>query len=212
MVELSDEQVEELRFRQRLERSHQASVAVAAYLQSQGWLTEIPPIRIRPSFDQRQFFRDKGDVFIWHEGDPQKLKVEVKWRNLAFTCAEDFPFHSINIDRVSKPNLASLYVSTNRDLTHALIVHLASRANWRVEMGTDPTRQYTPYEIYRCSKNDAEFVALLPSTIIAVPDPPRPKPPDLQEWVARYGGYWKIPWPEWDEAISQWREAMRQLI
>jgi len=38
-----------------------------------------------------------------------------------------------------------------------------------------------------------------------------PKPPDLQEWVARYGGYWKIDWVAWDEAIAQWREAMRHV-
>jgi hypothetical protein len=38
------------------------------------------------------------------------------------------------------------------------------------------------------------------------------KPPDLQEWVARYGGYHKIPWAEWDAAIEQWQAARRQEL
>jgi hypothetical protein len=36
-----------------------------------------------------------------------------------------------------------------------------------------------------------------------------PKPPDLQEWVARYGGYHKIPWPEWNAAMAAWHVARR---
>ena len=35
---------------------------------------------------------------------------------------------------------------------------------------------------------------------------PRLKPPDLQEWVAKYGGYWKIPWNEWDAAVKRYQE------
>jgi hypothetical protein len=27
--------------------------------------------------------------------------------------------------------------------------------------------------------------------------------PDLQEWLARYGGYWEIPWDRWDAAMER---------
>jgi hypothetical protein len=30
----------------------------------------------------------------------------------------------------------------------------------------------------------------------------RPRPPDLTEWVERYGGYDKIDWTLWDERMS----------
>lgn len=30
--------------------------------------------------------------------------------------------------------------------------------------------------------------------------------PDLQEWVARYGGYPNIPWDKWDAAINRWKD------
>jgi len=36
-----------------------------------------------------------------------------------------------------------------------------------------------------------------------------PDAPDLQEWVDRYGGYWNIPWPEWDAALARWHIARR---
>ena len=36
-----------------------------------------------------------------------------------------------------------------------------------------------------------------------------PKPPDLQEWVLRYGGYWNIPWDEWDVQVAQWEVDRR---
>lgn len=44
------------------------------------------------------------------------------------------------------------------------------------------------------------------------PRPPTTAPPDLQEWVARYGGYWRIPWPLWDKAIADARQARRDAL
>lgn len=31
--------------------------------------------------------------------------------------------------------------------------------------------------------------------------------PDLQDWVARYGGYHKIPWKQWEAALLAWQKA-----
>jgi hypothetical protein len=44
---------------------------------------------------------------------------------------------------------------------------------------------------------------------MAMTDDTYPKPPDLQEWVARYGGYPNIPWAEWDQAVAAWHLARR---
>jgi hypothetical protein len=38
------------------------------------------------------------------------------------------------------------------------------------------------------------------------------KAPDLQEWVARYGGYNKIGWPAWDAANEAWRASRRERL
>ena len=39
-----------------------------------------------------------------------------------------------------------------------------------------------------------------------------PQPPDLQEWVARYGGYTNIPWSEWDAAVSEYQAKRREVL
>jgi len=36
--------------------------------------------------------------------------------------------------------------------------------------------------------------------------------PDLQQWVARYGGYENMDWSEWDRAVARWREDRRQQL
>jgi hypothetical protein len=38
------------------------------------------------------------------------------------------------------------------------------------------------------------------------------RPPDLQKLVEAHGGYWEIPWPEYDKVIAAWHAAMRQQI
>jgi hypothetical protein len=40
----------------------------------------------------------------------------------------------------------------------------------------------------------------------------RPKPPDLQEWIRRFGGYHNIPWPEWDAANAEYQCARRDYL
>lgn len=39
-----------------------------------------------------------------------------------------------------------------------------------------------------------------------------PPMPDFQAWVARHGGYHRIPWPEWDEAVAAWDKARKNRI
>jgi hypothetical protein len=157
MPDLTAAEIEEIKFRNNLQRADAACATVAAYLRRQGWQAEVVP----QGYVERHLFHDNGDVLVWTDDDPQRRHVEVKWRNLDFTCAEDFPFQTVNIDRANKPELASLYFSVNRQLTHALIVASADRKRWVREFTGDPKRGYRRYEVYRCDKADAEFVCLL---------------------------------------------------
>ena len=43
-------------------------------------------------------------------------------------------------------------------------------------------------------------------------DPPKLEPPDLQEWVRRYGGYNNIPWADWDRANAEYQTARRERL
>ena len=39
--------------------------------------------------------------------------------------------------------------------------------------------------------------------------PSRSAKPNLEEWIARYGGRARIPWPEWDRAVEAWKAERR---
>ena len=40
-------------------------------------------------------------------------------------------------------------------------------------------------------------------------DDSSPRPPDLQEWILRHGGYASIPWDKWDAAIAEYKRERR---
>jgi hypothetical protein len=40
----------------------------------------------------------------------------------------------------------------------------------------------------------------------------RPKPPDLQHWIEKYGAYWKILWQEWDAANAKYQRDRRAYL
>jgi hypothetical protein len=44
------------------------------------------------------------------------------------------------------------------------------------------------------------------------PNTDRPMPPDLQAWIAKYGGYHKIPWAEWDAAVAAYQRERRDVL
>jgi hypothetical protein len=33
--------------------------------------------------------------------------------------------------------------------------------------------------------------------------------PNMDEWIARYGGRARIPWTEWDRAVEEWKAGRR---
>ena len=39
--------------------------------------------------------------------------------------------------------------------------------------------------------------------------PSRSAKPNMEEWIARYGGRARIPWPEWDRAVEAWKAERR---
>ena len=39
--------------------------------------------------------------------------------------------------------------------------------------------------------------------------PPQLAHPNMEEWIARYGGRARIPWAEWDRAVEAWKAERR---
>jgi hypothetical protein len=36
------------------------------------------------------------------------------------------------------------------------------------------------------------------------------RPPDLQEWIEKYGGYQNIPWDQWDRMNAEYQARRRE--
>jgi len=165
------EEIEEERFRKELLASQRPARIVAAWLSRTYSLhTEVPELKIRPANAtpaQRRAFTDKGDILAWKDHWPAKRRVEVKWRHIPFTCAEDFPFPSVNVDRLDHNLDALMFVGTNHSLTHAFVIHENTKPYWVEETSTDEARGYKPFRIYRCPLEHVTFVSLTP--------PPRPR-------------------------------------
>lgn len=220
LVDLTNEEVEEQRFRQNLERSVIAARAVAAHFRASGYEAEVPALRVRPTFADRHQYNDGGgDVLIWRKGSENKHKVEVKWRSETWTCPEEFKYPMMNIDRVrKKAPVALFYISVNKALTHAMIAKGRDKDKWVIETSTDPKRGYDPYPIYRCPVEYVEFVELR-SERPAAAQVRREEgsvtgdggAPDLQKLVEKYGGYLKIPDDEWTKYNAQLTNAQKRL-
>jgi len=95
-------------------------------------------------YDMATFYRPVG--FLRHE---------IKHRDdLIFTCAEDFPFDSILVDRKKKVDGSEgevdFYVSINKGLTHfAIIYYKCTRDKWyprlQIDRKYDPPHEYLAY-------------------------------------------------------------------
>lgn len=46
----------------------------------------------------------------------------------------------------------------------------------------------------------------------ATTDDDNRQPPDLQEWIERYGGYHKTPWDKWDAANLKYQRDRRGYL
>jgi hypothetical protein len=158
-----------MRFRQQLQRSQLAVDAVAEHYRQRGLAVTVPALRIRPTLADRKAYSDHGDLFAGFHHRPAH-RIEVKWRRLDFTAVEDFPYRTMNIDRVNKSGgLAYLYLQVNYTLTHAAMVHSRTRPSWQIDIVNEPRRGYSDYQIYRCPKGVARFFRLLRKPI---PTPP----------------------------------------
>jgi hypothetical protein len=120
-----------------------------------GWKVQLNPITYGKGYDDRMRFSDTGDI-------KAGLRVEVKWRQLHFTDAHNFPFrdgvlvcptHSWD-NAADKP---SLFLMLNTDCTHLAKIWNTSREHWNRMMITDPRMEAQKYEAYVCPLEYVEF-------------------------------------------------------
>lgn len=148
---------EEQRFRGAVSRSRDTVLHVAKHLQPHGTVT-LPQSKMRPTFADREGYGDEFDLQFDRGSLDRDIKdIEVKERGLTFTCAGDFPYETVFVDRVTKADKANVtYVSLSHDLNYCLIVYPQSRERWTKSVRWDSVKHYQ-LEVYECPKVDAVF-------------------------------------------------------
>lgn len=154
---------EEARFRSAVEKSWEAAWAVARYLHAKGErFVQVAPLSIRPTFKERSAYGDDADVLVRMSNNERWSHIEVKWRNLSFTGAKDYPYPTIFIDRSSKVDKANAdaYYIVSQDLRYAALITKASRARWlNPKIYFDRVKKYH-FTAYECPVDVAQFVSL----------------------------------------------------
>lgn len=149
-----------------IRESHKTTTEIVApWLGRLGYVVDVRPLRIRPTFEQRRFYSDKGDLYISNPspGGPflyERVRIEVKRRlELLFTSRASFPYPTIIVDFAPSWDRADPqpygYVIVNAPGTHAAVVHGSSSAAWvrttRYDRRIERWRSYVECPIDRAS-------------------------------------------------------------
>lgn len=152
------DQSEEQRFRSAVPKSWKAVWRVAEHYQLRGYSVTLPGYQMRDRFEEREGFGDDADLLV---GD--RWRFEIKWREVDFTCADDFPYPSVLVDRVEKADkvkdTVSAYISVNKAMTHVAIIDPATREKWGARKRFDHVKRY-PLDVYECPKHLVRFEKL----------------------------------------------------
>jgi hypothetical protein len=137
-----------------LDKSQQSVCAVAMYLTRLGQTVQINGLHKAPTAEQRDTFRDLGDLHILK-------RVEVKQRTIDWTCREDYPFPDMLVTGKSSFDHAVRYggkptgfIILNRAGTHAAMISSRTQGRWEVRRvphprGTEAETYVAPLDVPR---------------------------------------------------------------
>lgn len=145
------------RFRGAVGASWKAVTALADHLRSQGLTVQIPPLSLCPNYAERNNgFGDAHDLSVL-------THYEVKWHDFDFTCAADYPYRDVIVDRKNKLDKVGATVAgwwaLNRHLTHVLLIRRSTRDKWFVRKVRDSVKGFE-FDAYWIAKEFVEFKAL----------------------------------------------------
>ncbi len=152
---MSDLERDDPTFAADLRESQHTVWRVAQWLSDKGFDVAVRAVRVRPSVEDLADYGDDGDIEVIE-------RVEVKRRDLDFTCAADYPFPTVIVDPARAYDRARIkpkcHVLVNRAGTVAALVHRSSFAHWKKVTRFDRTKN-RERENYECP---LEFVTFEP--------------------------------------------------
>lgn len=133
-------------FADRYNRQWPAVFAVARWLHANGHSINIAAPNLRPRNSDYRDYQDSGDLFA--EKDGKRKRIEVKGRNVDFTCAEDWPYKEgafvCSVKSYSgKEDNVTAWISVSRDLNYAMITRTEDNEFWVKTERYDRPRERT---------------------------------------------------------------------
>jgi hypothetical protein len=132
-----------------IEKSKDGVYKAAQWLNSKGFTVAVPPVvAVQCSYEERMKYVDGGDLFV-------QQRVEVKVRNIDFTCKEDFPYkkgmlvcaqHSFDN---AKPKPYA-YIYLNKQMTHIALIMSSTSKQWIVKSVKDSRYRDFVQPTYEC--------------------------------------------------------------
>jgi len=130
-------------FVEDLKKSETPVLFAAQLLRHKGVEVSLSPFEVRPDVSERYEYQDEADLFA-------RRPIEVKKRDLDFSCEDDYPYPSIYIDEKYKLNEeAWFYMILNESLTHFILAETRLSKRWgesaKRHKGTELTFVTAPY-------------------------------------------------------------------
>lgn len=128
-------------FKKRLDDSHEAVLAVRERLLEKGIVSEGEPPSFRKNLSEvPHYSRHEKDLILEQSG----ICLEVKSRNVRWTCLDDFPFRDIIVDTVSgydqKRQTPLAYVLVSRPTGAEIVVPTTMDRLWSSRRKKDKER------------------------------------------------------------------------
>jgi hypothetical protein len=126
---------------------------VAKWLHKNGHDVSIPISRDVP---------DSGDIFANKPNSPVK-RIEVKGRNISFTCALDWPYADMLVSNEAAVKRAwdsdPHYVILNAEMTHVALILPETKQYWKiVKKWASNTRKHEYF--YTCPIEHVQFIRI----------------------------------------------------
>lgn len=140
-------------FQGRLKGSVQAVFVVAKWLHLKGYDVKIPADR---------GVVDLGDIFA-NKPDTPVSRIEVKGRNISFTCALDWPYADMLVSNEAAVKRAwdsdPHYVILNAEMTHVALILPETKQHWKiVKKWASNTRKHEYF--YTCPIEHVQFIRI----------------------------------------------------
>ena len=143
-------------FIEELKKGHGWQLWVGQLLLKEGFIVEVPTLKVRPDQAEIDAYTDSGDIIVYVNG--RKNRFECKSRKLAFNSIEDYPHPSAIVDRVNtwkrkqdrKPHAVIL---VSQITGKCIVVPVSTEENWTIEVKHDGVRD-CDREYFLVEKND----------------------------------------------------------